>query len=145
MVKKKKARKSKKAKKTVKKPIKKTARKKKVPAATIVGTVEHYFGKISVIAFKVKHPIKVGDTLRFKGHTTDFTQRIDSIQIQHQNVPGARKGDDIGIKVKDKVRVGDLITLEPEPERSSSAPPTGASSPPPKKSDPYSNTKFFKF
>ncbi len=75
-----------------------------------VGQIEHYFGHIGVAAIKIKKgSLKVNDTVRIKGHTTDFTQQIDSMQIEHESVQEAKKGADIGIKVKEKVRVGDVV------------------------------------
>ena len=77
-----------------------------------VGEVAHYFGKIGVAAIKIKGELKVGDTIHFKGHTTDFEQVVDSMQIEHQNVEKVKKGDDIGIKVKDHVREGDEVFIK---------------------------------
>jgi len=77
-----------------------------------VGEIAHYFGKIGVAALKVKAEIKVGDTLHIKGHTTDFEQVVDSMQMEHQNIQNAKKGDDIGIKVKDHVREGDEVFIK---------------------------------
>ena len=77
-----------------------------------VGEIAHYFGKIGVAAVKIKSELKVGDTIHIKGHTTDFEQVVDSMQIEHLSVPEAKKGDDIGIKVKDHVREGDEVFLK---------------------------------
>ncbi|MCX5726894.1 MAG: translation elongation factor-like protein [Candidatus Saganbacteria bacterium] len=77
-----------------------------------IGEVAHYFGKIGVAAIKMKAAMKVGDTIHFKGHTTDFEQVVDSIQIEHESIQAAKKGDDIGIKVKDHVREGDEVFLK---------------------------------
>ena len=77
-----------------------------------VGEIAHYFGKIGVAALKLKAEIKVGDTLHIKGHTTDFEQVVDSMQMEHQNIQNAKKGDDIGIKVKDHVREGDEVFIK---------------------------------
>jgi putative protease len=87
-------------------------KEKKAPKEKKVGEIAHYFGKIMVAAIKVKAEIKVGDTLHIKGHTTDFEQVVDSMQMEHQSVPNAKKGDDIGIKVKDHVREGDEVFLK---------------------------------
>jgi putative protease len=87
-------------------------KEKKAPKEKKVGEIAHYFGKIMVAAIKVKAEIKVGDTLHIKGHTTDFEQVVDSIQIEHESIPKAKKGDDIGIKVKDHVREGDEVFLK---------------------------------
>jgi translation elongation factor EF-1alpha len=77
-----------------------------------IGVVAHYFGKIGVAAIKMKSAMSVGDTIHIKGHTTDFEQVVDSIQIEHNSVQNVKKGDDIGIKVKDHVREGDEVFIK---------------------------------
>ncbi|GAI15070.1 unnamed protein product, partial [marine sediment metagenome] len=52
---------------------------------------------------------KVGDTIHIKGHTTDFEQEIESMQIENEPVKEAKSGDSIGIKVKERVRPHDLV------------------------------------
>jgi len=75
-----------------------------------VGKVADYFAKIGVAAIDITQgSLKVGDTIHIKGHTTDFEQPVDSIQIEHQNVEEAKPGDSIGIKVQDKVRDHDIV------------------------------------
>ncbi len=75
-----------------------------------VGVVEKYFAHPEVAAIKVtKGTISVGDTLHFKGHTTDFVQIVDSVEIEHEHVETAKVGDDIGIKVKERVRDHDAV------------------------------------
>lgn len=75
-----------------------------------VGFVEHYFGHANVAGIKVTQgSVKVGDTLHYKGHTTDFQEAVASIQIEHKIVPEAKKGDDIGIKVSQRVREHDKV------------------------------------
>jgi len=77
-----------------------------------VGEVAHYFGNISVAAIKMKGDLKVGDTIHIKGHTTDFEQVVESMQIEHESVQKVKKGDDMGIKVKDHVREGDEVFIK---------------------------------
>jgi translation elongation factor EF-1alpha len=78
-----------------------------------VGVVLDYFRKAGVGAVEVtRGTIRIGDVLKFRGHTTDFVQRIDSIQVNHQAVKEAVEGDLIGIKVDERVREGDLVFLE---------------------------------
>ncbi len=77
--------------------------------AVMVGIVTHYFGHVGVAAMKLVKPVKVGDTVRFVGATTDFDDVVQSIQIEHESVEEAGPGDEIGIKVKDKVREGDRV------------------------------------
>lgn len=75
-----------------------------------VGEVIKFFGKIGVAAIRLSEgSLKVGDTVRIVGHTTDFTQPIDSMQIENQNVQEAGPGADIGIRVKDRVREHDAV------------------------------------
>jgi len=75
-----------------------------------VGKVTDYFAHIGVVAIDVTaEGFKVGDTLHFKGHTTDFTQKITSMQVDHKSVEEAPVGSDVGIKVKDRVRTHDHV------------------------------------
>lgn len=71
-----------------------------------IGEVSNYFEQVSVAAIKLEAPLKVGDTVEFKGGEVDFEQKIESMQIQHKQVKTAKKGDEIGIKVAGKVRKG---------------------------------------
>ena len=76
-----------------------------------IGKIFSYFSHIGVAAIKIKSPLKVGDKIHIKGHTTDFEQTVESMQIEHKEVEKAKKGDDLGIKVKDRVRPNDKIYL----------------------------------
>jgi len=71
-----------------------------------IGTVSNYFEHVKVAAVKLTTALKVGDTIRISGGEVDFEQPIKSMQIQHDKVEAAKKGDEIGIKVKKKVRKG---------------------------------------
>lgn len=80
-----------------------------------IGYVEHFFDHISVAGIKVTAgPIKIGDTLHIKGHTSDVKLTIESMQIDNAEVEGAKTGDDIGIVVPEKVRVHDKVYLKTE-------------------------------
>ena len=73
------------------------------------GEVVKFFAKPSVAAIVITEGgLKTGDTLHFKGHTTDFTQRVDSMQMDNQPVDEAGVGDDVGIRVAQRVRPGDV-------------------------------------
>jgi len=75
-----------------------------------VGKVEHYFGRIEVAAIKITSgSLSVGDTLKFKGHTTDFEQQIESMQVENESVESVTVGQHVGIKVSEKVRQGDSV------------------------------------
>lgn len=72
-----------------------------------IGEVTHYFGNIGVAVLKLTGVLKVGDTIRIVGgEDTDFEQKVDSMEIEHQKVKQAKKGDDVGLKAERKVREG---------------------------------------
>jgi len=71
-----------------------------------IGTVSNYFDHVKVAAIKLTGGLKVGDTIRLVGGESDFEQEIDSLQIQHEKVDSAKAGDEIGLKVAEKVRKG---------------------------------------
>ena len=71
-----------------------------------IGEVSNYFEHVSVAAIKLDAPLKVGDVVEFRGGEVDFEQKVGSMQIQHEKVNAAKKGDEIGIKVTGKVRKG---------------------------------------
>ncbi|MBR9676436.1 hypothetical protein GOV05_05490 [Candidatus Woesearchaeota archaeon] len=79
-----------------------------------IGKITHFFGKISVGIIKMSADLKVGDKVSFKGHTTGFEQVINSMQINHQEVQEAKSGDEVGIKLNEHVRVGDVVFLVTE-------------------------------
>ena len=74
-----------------------------------IGAVTHFYGGISVAIVKFAKAVSVGDEIRFKGATTDFSQKIDSMQYDHKDVKTAKKGEEIGIKVANRVREGDEV------------------------------------
>jgi translation initiation factor IF-2 len=75
-----------------------------------IGKISDYFRKIGVAAIEITQgTLSVGDTIHIQGHTTDLTQVVESMQIEHQNVQTVKAGDSIGIKVKDHVRDHDKV------------------------------------
>ncbi|MFA4875170.1 MAG: translation elongation factor-like protein [bacterium] len=80
-----------------------------------LGFVEHFFGHLSVAAIKITAgKLKVGDTIHVKGHTTDFTEKIMSMQIDNKDVIEANAGDDIGVKMVGKCRDHDKVYVVKE-------------------------------
>ena len=76
-----------------------------------IGRVTHYFGKIGVAAIEITEgTLSVGDTIHVKGHTSDFTQTVDSIQIDGAPVQQALLGQDVGIKVIEHAREHDTVS-----------------------------------
>jgi translation elongation factor EF-1alpha len=75
----------------------------------LVGKITHYFSKIGVAVIKVEGKINIGDRISIEGSTTNFEQEVGSMQIDRKDIRAASKGDDIGMKVKEPVREGDMI------------------------------------
>lgn len=69
-----------------------------------IGEVSNYFDHVQVAAIKLSAPLKIGDTIKFKGGEIEFEQTVDSMQINKVSVKSAKKGDEIGLKVAGKVR-----------------------------------------
>ena len=75
-----------------------------------IGKITHYFSKINVGVLEItKGELKVGDTIHIKGHTSDFYQKVESMQIEHQPVESAQKGESVGLRVEGPVRDHDLV------------------------------------
>ena len=74
-----------------------------------IGGVEDYFAKVGVVALRLGGSLAVGDRIRIRGHPTDFSQQVESIQIEHESVDGAQRGTEVGIKVGERCRKGDHI------------------------------------
>lgn len=74
-----------------------------------IGKITHFYSGASAAAVKLKKTLKKGDKIRIKGATTDFEQDIDSMQIDRKDVESAKDGEEIGIKVKEKVRKNDVV------------------------------------
>ena len=80
-----------------------------------IGVVEHFFNKVGVAAIRITDgQLKVGDTIHVVGSTTDFKQKIESMEINRVPVQTVKPGDDVGIKVKDRVREHDIVYRVPE-------------------------------
>ena len=80
-----------------------------------IGIVEHFFTNVNVAAIRIiSGELKVGDTIHFVGATTDFKQKIESMQIDRKPVEIVKSGDDVGIKVNDRVREHDVVYKMPE-------------------------------
>ena len=75
----------------------------------IIGKVSDFFAHPVVAGIELTAPLKVGDKIRIKGHTTDLELTVGSIQIDNADVAEAKKGDSIGVKVSDRVRKGDTV------------------------------------
>ncbi|KRT71395.1 MAG: elongation factor Tu domain 2 protein [Candidatus Rokubacteria bacterium CSP1-6] len=77
-----------------------------------VGIVDGYYAKIGVAAIRLTDgALQVGDQIRIHGHTTDFTQMVDSIQLEHQPIQRAERGSEVALKVRERVRLHDQILV----------------------------------
>ena len=83
------------------------------PPGERLGIVTHYFSHISVAVLKLDKGsrLRVGDTIHIRGHTSDFSQRVDSLQVDHAPVTEVGPGDDFGLKVRDHARENDVVYL----------------------------------
>ncbi|MFH1427858.1 MAG: hypothetical protein ABIG60_05025 [Patescibacteria group bacterium] len=75
----------------------------------LIGKISHVFGQIGVGVVELSRSLKVGDQIRIKGATTDFEQTVDSMQVDKEQVDKAKKGMSIGMKISEKVRIGDEV------------------------------------
>lgn len=117
--KKKPARKAKKILKRVKKVLikrKVSTRKKKAKVAPsptagleVAGEITHFFPHVNAGVIKLKKALSVGDSIYIKGHTSDFKEKVESMQINRVSVQEAKQGEEIGILVKQRVRIGDTV------------------------------------
>lgn len=74
-----------------------------------IGKVTHFFARISVAVLELSDELYVGDTILFLGHTTEFTQPVDSMEIEHQKVQSVGPGSEVALKVIQRVRAGDEV------------------------------------
>jgi putative protease len=78
-----------------------------------IGRVTRYFGKVGVAAIEVHAgDLRMGDTIRIRGKTTDFSQSVESMEVEHQPVQTAVPGQVVGVKVRERVREHDLVYKE---------------------------------
>ncbi|KKP88747.1 MAG: hypothetical protein UR93_C0009G0035 [Berkelbacteria bacterium GW2011_GWA2_35_9] len=75
----------------------------------LIGQVIHYFGNISVAVIKLDDNLSIGDSIKIEGATTNIDQTVESIQVDKKDLENADKGEEVGIKVVDKVRSGDKV------------------------------------
>jgi len=75
----------------------------------ILGKITHYFPKVRAAVIKLEAPLVVGDVIKVKGHTTDFKQKVTSLQIDRVPIDQAKKGQEIGLLVDSRVRQHDIV------------------------------------
>ena len=113
--------------KKIRKPVKKTVKRKSTPKkksalrkkpalkkplkpeGKLIGVVTHYFPHVQAAVIKLKAPLSMGEVIKVKGHTTDLSQSVTSMQIDRVDISNAKKGDEIGLQVSSRVRQGDKV------------------------------------
>ncbi|MFH0770423.1 MAG: hypothetical protein V1926_03525 [Candidatus Peregrinibacteria bacterium] len=103
--------KARKAKNVVKKLLKKKTVRKvvKTKKAVVLGKVTHFYDRISVAVVALNAVLKVGDPIRLQHGDKEFSQRVSSMQVNHLPITVAKKGDEIGLKVKKAASEGTLV------------------------------------
>lgn len=74
-----------------------------------IGKVTHYFTNVGVAVVNLSESLNVGDTIKIEGVTTNFEQKVKSMEIEGEKIKEAKVGDDVGLKVIDRVREGDTL------------------------------------
>lgn len=78
-----------------------------------VGRVTRYFGKVGVAVIEIQAGgLRIGDTIRIRGRTTDYSQRVESMEVERQPIQTAVPGQVVGVKVQERVREHDLVYKE---------------------------------
>jgi hypothetical protein len=107
-------------KKASKKPVAKKKPAKKTPAqksgiikeaGKVIGKVTHYFPQVRAAVIKLKAPLNTGETIKIKGHTTDLTQTVSSMEMDRVPIAQGKKGQEIGLLVDSRVRQHDIVYL----------------------------------
>ncbi len=77
-----------------------------------VGIVTEYYAKLGVAGISLTDgPLQVGDTIRVHGHNTDFTQEVESIQVEHAPIQRVERGSQVAVKVRERARRNDQVLL----------------------------------
>lgn len=86
--------------------------KTELPKGKQIGKITHYFNKIGVGVLELEGKLKVGDTIVITTSQGDFEQKVESMQVEHEQVSEAKTGDAVGLKVDQPVKEGNLVYLK---------------------------------
>jgi len=75
----------------------------------LIGKVTHYYNHINVAVIELVGDLRVGEQIAILGHTTEFTQQVESLEIEHHKIDSAGAGQEVALKVWETVRAGDLV------------------------------------
>jgi hypothetical protein len=90
-------------------PVTAITPEQQIVGATFLGKVQNYFSHLEVFALTLEAPLALGETIRIKGHTTDLTQKVEGMQVDHLGVQSAAPGESVAVVVAGKVRPGDAV------------------------------------
>ena len=76
-----------------------------------IGVITHYYSKLGVGIIKLEKELNLGDEIIIKGHSSDFKQKVEGLQFDHKDIVKGEKGQDVGVKLKEKVREGDVVYI----------------------------------
>ena len=79
------------------------------PEYTKVGRIEHFYSKAGVAVVEVLAPLKKGDKILIRGSTTNLSQEVESMEVEHKQVVDAQIGQRVGLKVAGRVRENDIV------------------------------------
>jgi len=74
-----------------------------------IGKVTHFFDKISVMVIKLTDKLSVGDTIKIKRGDEEFEEKVESMQVEHENISKAKKGDEVAIKISQPTKEGAAV------------------------------------
>ena len=74
-----------------------------------IGKVTHFYNRIGVAALSLEDGLKIGDTIRIRGHTTNFVQQVESMEVDHRTLQSVGPQAHVAIKVAERVRIGDEV------------------------------------
>jgi putative protease len=74
-----------------------------------IGRVTHFYGRICVAVLELSEELQVGDVIYIRGRSTDFTQEVRSMEIEHEKVQAVGPGADVALQVLKRVRKGDAV------------------------------------
>ena len=90
-------------------PVADITPEQQIVGAVFLGKVQNFYAHLKVMTLILEAPLSIGDTLRVKGHTTDLTQKVERMQIEHLSVQSAGPGEAVAVEAADLVRIGDAV------------------------------------
>ena len=90
-------------------PVSEIAPEQQIVGAVFLGKIKDYYARQGAATLVLEAALSLGETIRVKGFTTDLTQKVDHLEVNHRSVPGAVPGEGVGIKLADRARVGDAV------------------------------------